>query len=151
MSKLPSYTSGTSTKPLIGMTIGDKFDQIANTYPDNDALIVRHQGIRLTYAQLKEKVDQAARAFLAIGVKRGDRVGMWSPNCAQWTITQFATAKVGAILVNVNPAYRLHELEYAMNQSEARFLVTADSFKSSNYTAMLFDLAPELHDSPKAS
>lgn len=144
MSNIPSYTSGPSTKPLIGMTIGDKFDEIATTYPDNDALIVRHQGIRLTYAELKQRVDEAARAFLAIGVKRGDRVGMWSPNCAQWTITQFATAKVGAILVNVNPAYRLHELEYSMNQSETKFLVTADSFKSSNYTQMLFDLAPEL-------
>lgn len=142
--KLPSYTSGVSEKPLIGMTIGDKFDEIAATYPDNDALIVRHQGLRYTYRQLKEAVDQAARAFLAIGVKRGDRVGMWSPNCAQWTITQFATAKVGAILVNINPAYRLHELEYALNQSEARFLVTADTFKSSNYTEMLFELAPEL-------
>ncbi len=146
MSNIPSYTSGTSTKPLIGMTIGDKFDEIAATYPDNDALIVRHQGIRLTYAELKQQVDAAARAFLAIGVKRGDRVGMWSPNCAEWTITQFATAKVGAILVNVNPAYRLHELEYAMNQSEAKFLVTADSFKSSNYSAMLFELAPELKE-----
>lgn len=147
MSNIPSYTSGPSTKPLIGMTIGDKFDEIAATYPNNDALIVRHQGIRLTYAELKARVDEAARAFLAIGVKRGDRVGMWSPNCAEWTITQFATAKVGAILVNVNPAYRLHELEYAMNQSEAKFLVTADSFKSSNYTQMLFDLAPELKGS----
>ncbi|MGB0467903.1 MAG: AMP-binding protein [Pontibacterium sp.] len=146
MSQLPSYTSGTSKKPLIGMTIGDKFDEIATTYKDNDALIVRHQGIRWSYAELKKRVDQAARAFLAIGVKPGDRVGMWAPNCAQWTVTQFATAKVGAILVNVNPAYRLHELEYALNQSEAHFLVTADSFKSSNYTKMLFELAPELEN-----
>ncbi|WP_299183452.1 AMP-binding protein [uncultured Neptuniibacter sp.] len=145
MSKLPSYTSGPSTTPLIGMTIGDKFDEIANRYPDNDALIVRHQNLRYTYAELQQKVNEAARAFLAIGVKRGDRVGMWSPNCAEWTITQFATAKVGAILVNINPAYRLHELEYAMNQSEAKFLVTAGNFKSSNYTQMLFDLAPELN------
>ncbi|QEQ96452.1 AMP-binding protein [Neptunomonas concharum] len=142
--KLPSYTSGTSDKPLIGMTIGDKFDEIANTFPDNDALIVRHQGLRYTYRQLQEAVDQAARAFLAIGVQRGDRIGMWSPNRAEWTITQFATAKVGAILVNINPAYRLHELEYALNQSEARFIVTADTFKSSNYTQMLYELAPEL-------
>lgn len=141
---LPSYTSGIASKPLIGMTIGDKFDEIARTYPDNDALIVHHQNLRYTYAQLQQAVDQAARAFLAIGVKPGDRVGMWAPNCAQWTITQFATAKVGAILVNINPAYRLHELEYALNQSEARFLVTADTFKSSNYTQMLNELAPEL-------
>ncbi|PIE20658.1 MAG: AMP-binding protein [Neptuniibacter caesariensis] len=147
MSKLLSYTSGTSTKPLIGMTISDKFDEIARTYPENDALIVRHQDLRYTYAELQQKVNEAARAFLAIGVKRGDRVGMWSPNRAEWTITQFATAKVGAILVNINPAYRLHELEYAMNQSEAKFLVTADTFKSSNYTQMLFELAPELKNS----
>ncbi|WP_136680875.1 AMP-binding protein [Neptunomonas sp. XY-337] len=142
--KLPSYTSGVSEKPLIGMTIGDKFDEIAAAYPDNDALIVRHQGLRYSYKELQTAVDKAARAFLAIGVQPGDRVGMWSPNCAQWTITQFATAKVGAILVNINPAYRLHELEYALNQSEAKFLVTADTFKSSKYTEMLFELAPEL-------
>ncbi len=144
MSNRPSYTSGVSNQPLIGMTIGDKFDEIAATYPDNEALVVRHQGIRWTYRDLKTEVDRAARAFLAIGIKRGDRVGMWSPNSSQWTITQFATAKIGAILVNINPAYRLHELEYALNQSEARCLVTADSFKSSNYTAMLQELAPEL-------
>ncbi|MBY4675069.1 AMP-binding protein [Marinobacterium arenosum] len=142
--QLPSYTSGISEKPLIGMTIGDKFDEIANRYPDNDALVVRHQGIRWSYRELQQKVDEAARAFLAIGVERGDRVGIWAPNCAQWTVTQFATAKIGAILVNINPAYRLHELEYALNQSEARFIVTADSFKSSQYTEMLFELAPEL-------
>ncbi|KEA63403.1 Acetoacetyl-CoA synthetase [Marinobacterium lacunae] len=148
---LPSYTSGTSTVPLIGMTIGDKFDQIAAMYPDNDALIVRHQQIRWTYAELKAQVDTVARALLAVGVRRGDRVGMWSPNNAQWLQTQIATAKIGAILVNINPAYRLHELEYALNQSEARFLVTANSFKSSNYTEMLQSLAPELeHCEPGA-
>ncbi len=140
----PSYTSGTSNTPLLGMTIGDKFDEICATYPDNDALIVHYQNIHWTYAQLQEKVEQCARALLAIGVKAGDRIGIWSPNTAQWTITQFATAKVGAILVNINPAYRLHELEYALNQSGTKFLVTADSFKSSNYTAMLLELAPEL-------
>ncbi len=147
--KQPSYTSGISTTPLIGMTIGDTFDDIATRFPGNDALIVRHQNRRYTYAELKDAVDQAARAFLAIGIKRGQRVAMWAPNCAQWTITQFATAKIGAILVNINPAYRLHELKYAMNQSEAMFLVTADHFKSSNYTNMLYELAPELkHSAP---
>ncbi len=142
--QLPSYTSGTCDKPLIGMTIGDMFDTTVARFPNHDALIVCHQEIRLTWSQLKDKVDQAARAFLAIGVQRGDRVGVWSPNRAEWTITQFATAKIGAILVNVNPAYRLHELEYALNQSEMRFLVTADHFKSSQYTQMLLELAPEL-------
>ena len=139
-----SYTNGVSTTPLLGTTIGDKFDEIAHRFADNDALIVRHQNIRWTYAELAEKVEQAAKAFIAIGVEPGDRVGMWSPNCAEWTITQFATAKVGAILVNINPAYRLHELEYALNQSEAKYLVTADSFKSSDYRGMLYELAPEL-------
>lgn len=139
-----SYTKGPTDKPLLNSTIGDKFDEIAKRYPDNDALVVRHQNIRYTYAEFQAKVNQAARAFLAIGVQRGDRVGMWSPNCAQWTITQFATAKIGAILVNVNPSYRLTELEYAMNQSETKYLVTADTFKSSDYSGMLYELAPEL-------
>jgi fatty-acyl-CoA synthase len=144
MTELPSYTRGVTDKPLLSITIGDKFDQIASTYPKNDALIARHQNIRWSYAELKHQVDTASRAFLASGVNRGDRVGIWSPNNSEWAITQFATAKIGAILVNINPAYRLHELEYALNQSETRFLVTADSFKTSNYTEMLFELAPEL-------
>lgn len=139
-----SYTKGPTDKPLLQMTIGDKFDDIANTFPNNDALVVRHQKLRYSYAELQAKVNEAARAFLAIGVQRGDRVGMWSPNCAEWTITQFATAKIGAILVNINPSYRLTELEYAMNQSETKFLVTADTFKSSDYSGMLYELAPEL-------
>ncbi|NOG31001.1 AMP-binding protein [Halomonas sp. TBZ9] len=141
---LPSYTSSTAQKPLLGMTIGDKFDQIVAEYPDNDALIVLHQDIHWNYRQLQEEVNRCARALLAIGVKPGDRVAIWAPNCSEWTLTQFATAKVGAILVNINPAYRTHELEYALNQSGARFLVTADSFKSSDYRAMLMELAPEL-------
>lgn len=141
---LPSYTSSTAQKPLLGMTIGDKFDQIVAEYPDNDALIVLHQDIHWCYRQLQEEVNRCARALLAIGVKPGDRVAIWAPNCSEWTLTQFATAKVGAILVNINPAYRTHELEYALNQSGARFLVTADSFRLSDYRAMLMELAPEL-------
>src|SRR5690554_6181662 len=145
MSKpLPSYTSCISEKPLIGMTIGDKFDEIANTYPDNDALIVLHQNIHWSYRELQQQVNRCARALLAMGVRKGDRVGIWSPNRSEWTITQIATAKIGAILVNINPAYRTHELEYALNQSGARFLVTADSFKTSDYRGMLYELAPEL-------
>ncbi|WP_404413384.1 AMP-binding protein [Vreelandella aquamarina] len=141
---LPSYTSSTAQKPLLGMTIGDKFDQIVAEYPDNDALIVLHQDIHWCYRQLQEEVNRCARALLAIGVKPGDRVAIWAPNCSEWTLTQFATAKLGAILVNINPAYRTHELEYALNQSGARFLVTADSFRLSDYRAMLMELAPEL-------
>ncbi|NYS61434.1 AMP-binding protein [Vreelandella salicampi] len=141
---LPSYTSSTADKPLLGMTIGDKFDEIVAQYPDNDALIVLHQDIHWTYQQLQEEVNRVARGLLALGVQAGDRVAIWAPNCSEWTLTQFATAKIGAILVNINPAYRTHELEYALNQSGARFLITADSFKSSDYRGMLVELAPEL-------
>ncbi len=147
-STLKSYTSGISEKPLLGITIGDLFDQTAARYPDNEALIVRHQNIRWTYKELQARVDDCARALLALGIEKGDRIGIWSPNNAEWCVTQFATAKVGAILVNINPAYRLHELEYALNQSECSFIIAADSFKSSNYSQMLYDLAPELASCP---
>lgn len=142
--QLLSYTSGTSTTPLLGMTIGDQFDATVKEHGDNEALIVRHQGLRYTYKELQAEVNKAARALLSIGVKKGDRVGIWSPNRAEWTIIQFATAKMGAILVNINPAYRTHELEYALNQSQAAFLITADNFKTSDYIHMLNELAPEL-------
>lgn len=146
-----SYTSGASTQPLIGLTIGAMLDHIAATYPQHDALIVRHQGIRWTYSELLQHVNACAQALLAIGVQPGDRVGIWSHNCYQWTLIQFATAKIGAILVNVNPSYRAHELEYALNQSETRFLFTADHFKDTSYRAMLYELAPELqHNAPGA-
>ncbi|ELY22147.1 AMP-binding protein [Vreelandella titanicae] len=140
----PSYSSSMADKPLLGMTIGDKFDQIATQYAENDALIVLHQNIHWSYRQLQEEVNRCARALLSIGVNKGDRVAIWAPNCSEWTLTQFATAKIGAILVNINPSYRTHELEYALNQSGARFLVTANNFKSSDYSAMLYELAPEL-------
>ena len=149
MSTQLSYLSGTSTKPLLGITIGDMLDDIAARFPQNDALIVPHQDIRFNYQQFKTIVNDCARAFLALGVQKGDRVGMWSPNRYEWTVTQFATAKIGAILVNINPSYRLHELEYALNQSECSTLVIADQFKSSNFTEMLFALAPELQHCPK--
>jgi fatty-acyl-CoA synthase len=139
-----SYTSGTSDKPLLGVTIGDMFDQIAGRFPDNEALVARHQGLRYTYRQLQAEVDRCARALLALGVAKGERVGIWSPNRAEWTITQFATSKIGAILVNINPSYRLSEVEYALNQSGCSTVVIAPSFKSSNYTQMLYDLASEL-------
>ena len=145
MSKtLPSYNSGTAEVPLLGMTIGEMLDRTAEKYPDNEALVCLHQNIRWTYKEFVEKVDEAARAFMAIGVKRGDRVGIWSPNRYEWTVTQFATAKVGAILVNINPAYGVHELQYALNLAGITVLVTADSFKASNYREMIYELAPEL-------
>lgn len=149
MSTQLSYLSGTSTKPLLGTTIGDMLDDTAARFPHNDALIVHHQDIRFTYQQFKAVVDDCARAFMALGIQKGDRVGVWSPNRYEWTVTQFATAKIGAILVNINPSYRLHELEYALNQSECSTLVTADQFKASLFSEMLYALAPELQDSPK--
>lgn len=148
MSKtLPSYTSGTAEAPLLGMTIGEMLDRTAAKYPDTEALVCLHQDIRWTYKEFVDKINEAARAFMAIGVKPGDRVGIWSPNRYEWTVTQFATAKVGAILVNINPAYGVHELEYAMNLAGISVLVTANSFKASNYREMLYQLAPELKDS----
>jgi len=145
MQKL-SYSCGTSESPLLGMTIGDLFDDIVEQYPDNDALIVPHQNIRYSYKQFYEKVEECAKGLMALGVTKGDRVGVWSPNCAEWTIVQFATSKIGAIQVNVNPSYRLHELEYALNQSGCSALVIADKFKTSDYTKILYDLAPELNN-----
>jgi fatty-acyl-CoA synthase len=144
MSNALSYISGTSTKPLLGITIGDMFDDIAARFPDNDALIVHHQDVRFTYKQFKNVVDACAMAFLALGIQKGERVGIWSPNRYEWTVTQFATAKIGAILVNINPSYRMNELEYALNQSGCSTIVIADQFKTSNFTEMLFSLAPEL-------
>ncbi len=144
-----SYTSGISSQQLLGLTIGDMLDQTAARFPNNDALIVHHQDVRLTYTAFKTVVDDCAKAFMALGVAKGDRVGVWSPNRYEWTVTQFATAKIGAILVNINPSYRLHELAYALNQSACNVLVTADTFKTSDFTGMLFELAPELNDCPK--
>ncbi|WP_434699846.1 AMP-binding protein [Pseudomonas sp. D1-1] len=142
---VPSYTIGPQTTPLLAMTIGAAFDRAVERFTDREALVVRHQGLRYTWAQLAEEVDGCARGLLALGLKAGERIGIWSPNCAQWCITQFASAKVGAVLVNINPAYRLTELEYTLKQSGCRWLICADSFKTSNYHAMLQDLLPELH------
>ena len=139
-----SYVCGISHQPLLGITIGDKFDETVRQFPDNEALIVHHQNIRWTYSQLHEKVNECARALLTLGIKKKDRVGIWSSNRAEWTVLQLATAKVGAILVNINPSYRIHELEYALNHSGCRMLVIADKFKYSNYERMVMELAPEL-------
>lgn len=143
-----SYVSGTGDTPLKGQTIGDCFDATVARFAHGDALISRHQGLRYTWQELRVAVDQAARAMLAIGVTKGDRVGIWAPNCAEWTITQFATAKIGAILVNINPSYRTHELEYALKQSGASTLVLQGMFKTSDYVATLAELAPELYNEP---
>src|SRR5271157_2274345 len=127
-----SYTSGTSDTPLLGLTIGDLFDHTVETYPDHPALISRHQHIRLTYRELHAQVNQCAKGLMALGLQKGQRIGIWSPNRTEWCMTQFATSKIGAILVNINPAYGLHELEYALQQSECSALVIAPEFKTTN-------------------
>jgi fatty-acyl-CoA synthase len=139
-----SYASGISSVPLIGDTIGVHFDEAASRWGDRDALIVRQQDVRWTYAELKTKVDAFAAGLLALGLTPGDRVGIWSPNNSEWVITQFATAKAGLTLVNINPAYRLAELEYALNKVGCKALVTASQFKTGNYVGMLRELAPEI-------
>ena len=139
-----SYVHGVSDVPLIGETVGAHFQRAAARWPDRPALIVREQAIRWTYAELDAQVDAFAAGLLALGLEPGDRVGIWSPNNAEWVVTQFATAKAGLILVNINPAYRTHELDYALNKVGCRALVTASSFKTSDYLAMLRELAPEL-------
>ncbi len=139
-----SYYCGASTTQIIYDTIGGFFDGVAETYPDSQALILRHQGVEWTYAELQRRVDQLASGLLALGIVPGDRVGIWGPNSAEWVLTQLATAKLGAIMVCINPAYRLYELEYALNKVECKALITDESFKTSDYLGMLNTLAPEL-------
>jgi fatty-acyl-CoA synthase len=142
-----SYVSGASTQPLLGMTIGACFDATCAAHPQQMALISRHQKIRWTYGQMKARVDALAAGLLALGLEPGERIGIWAPNCAEWAVTQFATAKAGLILVNINPAYRLSEVEYALNKVGCKALVTAVAHKSSEYLHMLRELAPELNES----
>ncbi|MBL6600667.1 MAG: AMP-binding protein [Alphaproteobacteria bacterium] len=139
-----SYVHGASDKPLLGETLGENFDNAAARWGDRDVLIVRHQNIRWTYADLKREVDAFAAGLLALGLEPGDRIGIWSPNNAEWVVTQYATAKAGLILVNINPAYRVSELEYALNKVGAKALILASTFKSSDYVAMVRELAPEI-------
>ncbi|MDP9521963.1 AMP-binding protein [Pseudomonas putida] len=140
----PSYTRGRQDQPLLTQTIGQAFDATVASCADGEALVSRHQGLRYSWRQLAEQVEVHARALMALGVNTGDRVGIWSPNCAQWCILQLASAKVGAILVNINPAYRVGELDYVLRQSGCRWLVCADAFKTSDYHAMVQELVPEL-------
>ena len=142
-----SYTHGASAKPLIGDTLGEHFEKAIARWPTREALVVTHQNVRWTYTELGQRVDQFAAALLAIGFARGDRLGIWSPNNAEWTVTQFAAHKLGVIVVNINPAYRLSELEYALNKVECKGVVSAVTFKSSHYIEMLKELAPELESS----
>jgi fatty-acyl-CoA synthase len=133
----PSYSHGASAVPLLGETIGANLRRIAATYPDREAVVDVPAGRRWTYARLDADTDALARKLIAAGIEAGDRVGIWAPNCAEWVILQYATAKAGIVLVNINPAYRSSELGYALRQSGVRLLVSAESFKTSNYRAMV--------------
>jgi fatty-acyl-CoA synthase len=135
-----SYVSAVSDKPLVYETIGACFDRIADAHGGRDGLIVRHQDIRWTYAEYRRAVDRFAAGLLQLGIKKGDRVGVWAPNCTEWCVTQFATAKIGAILVCINPAYRIYELEFALNKSGCKALVTAQRHLTSDYAGMLLEL-----------
>ena len=139
---LPSYASGTSDVPLLGDTIGDSLDRTAARNPDGEALVDVATGRRWTYTEFVAGVDALALGLLRAGVRTGDRVGIWAPNVAEWAFVQYATAKIGAILVNINPAYRTHELEYVLNQSGVALLVAARSFKTSDYAGMIEEVRP---------
>ena len=145
----PSYASGTSTVPLLGETIGENFRRTVSRHGQRDALVDRGSDRRFSYAELAELVEQCALGLLAAGVAKGERVGIWAPNRWEWTVLQYATADIGAILVNINPAYRTHELEYVLNQAGISLLVAAPSFKTSDYRAMVGEIrgnCPELRD-----
>jgi fatty-acyl-CoA synthase len=139
-----SYVHGASDQPLIGKTIGQFFDDACAKWASGPALVVRHQNVRLSYAELGHAVDKLAAGLLTLGLEPGDRIGIWSPNTSEWVLTQFASAKAGLILVNINPSYRVAELEYALNKVGCKALILAERFKSSDYVGMLRELAPEL-------
>jgi len=150
MSAALSYSSGESATPLLGDTIGGNFDATVRAFGDREALVDRTQGNgpengaarRWTYAELAADVDALALGLLEMGIAKGDRVGIWAPNCAEWTLTQYATAKIGAILVNINPAYRARELEFVLNQSGSSLLIAAERLKTSDYAAMIAEVRP---------
>jgi fatty-acyl-CoA synthase len=142
MSGALSYSSGESATALLGDTIGGNFDATVRAFGDREALVDRSAGRRWTYAELAADVDALALGLLELGVSKGERVGIWALNCAEWTLTQYATAKIGAILVNINPAYRTSELEFVLNQSGSRLLVAAEKLKTSDYAGMIAEVRP---------
>ncbi len=146
MSAALSYSSGESATPLLGDTIGGNFDAAVRRFGEREALVDRPTGRRWTYAELAADVDALALGLLDMGIGKGDRVGIWAPNCAEWIQTQYATAKIGAILVNINPAYRTRELEFVLNQSGIRLLVAAEKLKTSDYVAMIAEVRPRCAD-----
>jgi fatty-acyl-CoA synthase len=138
-----SYTSGTATTPLLGETIGANLDLTAAAWPDREVLVDAASGRRWTYAQFAADVDRLARGLLARGISKGDRVGIWAVNCPEWLLVQYATARIGAVMVNINPAYRTHELAYVLRQSGVRILVASTEYKTSDYRAMAREVARE--------
>src|SRR6201747_3087343 len=146
---LPSYAGGTSTVPLLGDTIGANLDRTAARVGDHEALVERATGRRWSYPELAADVDACALGLDALGVGKGDRVGIWAPNCAEWVFVQYGTAKLGAVLVNINPAYRTHELAYVLKQAGISVLVAAPEFKTSDYRAMVAEVrggCPDLRE-----
>jgi len=139
-----SYSNGTSSVPLLGETIDANLRRTAARFPDREAVVDLPAGRRLTYAEVDAEVERLARALLGRDIARGDRVGIWAPNCVDWYLTQFATARIGAILVNVNPAYRTHELRYVLNQAAIGTLVATPAFKTSDYRAMIDEIRPDV-------
>ncbi|QXC34218.1 AMP-binding protein [Aeromonas sp. FDAARGOS 1407] len=144
MTSLLSYRTGPCDQPLLSQTIGTYLQEIAERFPDRPAVVVRHQQIRWSYREYLARIDRLAKGLLALGIKPGDRVGIWSPNNIEWCLVQFATVRIGAIMVCINPAYRSYELEFAINNVGCRALICASAFKGSDYLAMLNELAPEL-------
>lgn len=141
-----SYTCGTAEYPLLGMTIGEMVDTVAAKYPDTEAVVSVHQNIRWTYREFLETANKIARALMGLGVEKGDRVAIWAMNHAEWIAIQFATAKIGAIMVNINPAYRTYELEYVLKQAEIQTLIMQGRFKTSDYVGMFYEACPEAYE-----
>src|SRR5207248_9148198 len=139
-----SYAHGACDQPLLGETIGCNLDRIAARYPDAAALVSRHQGVRYSYREFAEAVDRLACGMARRGLRKGDRVGVWGPNVAEWALTQYATAKLGVILVNINPAYRLSELQYALGQSGCSWIFSAQEVKGVDFSAMVEEALGEL-------
>jgi len=146
MNSLPSYVQGACDQLLIGTTIGEMFDTMATAHSQREALVVPHQHVRWTYADLKRHVDELALGLMRLGLEPGDRLAIWSPNCVEWVMTQFATAKAGVVLVNINPAYVQNELEYSLNKVECKALILAPRFKTVDYISILQSLSPEMQD-----
>ena len=144
MNSRTSYVQGACDQPLIGATIGQMFDAMALEHAGREALVVPHQNLRWSYQELRRRVDDLASGLMRLGLEPGDRLGIWSPNCAEWVLTQFASAKAGLVLVNINPSYLGRELEYALNKVECKALIAAPGFKRTDYIAILQGLSPQM-------